>query len=135
MRLIGANGVIDQQYANEINSLNSMPWVDEGEAEQLVNLLLENINARAPLIDQAKLPKIEFSIRVGDVRARNYYNLSFAQGKPRVWRAETPAPSAILTVETTSKILRYSLASDWGGEALAIGYGCDIHIHDRETVK
>jgi hypothetical protein len=135
LRSLGVNGLIDQQYAAEINELKNIPWEKEAQSEALFNALRTNVAARAGLISQQTLDKIEFSVRLSDVRERNYYNVAFAQGRPRVWRAESPAPGAILTVETTSKLLRYSLESDWGGEGLAIGYGCDIHIPDRETVE
>jgi hypothetical protein len=126
---------MDQQYAGEIDELNNIQWEGEVRSEELFNLLRHNIVARAGLIDQATLNKIEFGIRLSDVRERNCYNIAFTQGRPRLWRTEVPAPGAILTIETTSKLLRYSFESDWGGEALAIGYGCDIHIFRREAVE
>jgi hypothetical protein len=135
LRSSGVNGLIDQQYAVEINALKNIQWEDEVLAVELFNSLQRNVIARASSFNQSTLNKIEFSIRISDVLERNYYNVAFTQGRPRVWRAEAPASGAILRVETNSKLLRYSLDSDWGGEGLAIGYGCDIHIFNRETVE
>ena len=40
----------------------------------------------------------------------------------------------MLTIQTWSNILKYSFASEWGGDAIIIGYGVDIHILDKSII-
>jgi hypothetical protein len=57
------------------------------------------------------------------------------QFQPLVRRSADPSPQSILVLDTSSRILRYSFGSEWGGDALTIGYGCDVQVFDRQTVE
>jgi hypothetical protein len=70
---------------------------------------------------------------VKDIEANNFYNIAFRRAKPQVWRDDEPQKDSILTMELTSKILRYSIGSDWGADVISIGYGAEIYI-SREKV-
>ena len=44
-------------------------------------------------------------------------------------------PNSILEIEIRSDILRYSFASDWGGDAITIGYGCEVNVFQQQVVE
>ena len=122
------NHLIDSQYEEEIAALEQECWLTEGNIEALEAELLQNLNRRAGLVDSQTLQKIEFSLRVPDIRENPYFVISMKSGAPRIERCGAPGPESILEIEIPSNILRYSFGSDWGGDAITIGYGCDIFV-------
>jgi hypothetical protein len=41
---------------------------------------------------------------------------------------ERELPSSRLRVETTSRVLRYAFSAEWCGDAITIGYRCEIFV-------
>jgi hypothetical protein len=81
------------------------------------------------------LSKIEFSLKVSDIRENPYFTISMKSATPRVQRCAAPSQESILQIEISSSILRHSFASEWGGDAVTIGYGCEIHVFRPEIIK
>jgi hypothetical protein len=127
--------LIFAQYADEIARRKAPSVIDEAGAARLRDEMEANIAARTGLYDAAFLDGLVFCVRVRDVAENACYNVSFAAGVPVVRRAGAPAGNAALVVETQSRILRYGFASDWGGDAMLIGYGWEVFMRDREAVK
>ena len=38
-------------------------------------------------------------------------------------------------MDTSSEILRHSFGNEWGGDAIFIGYGCEIQMLDRSAAE
>jgi hypothetical protein len=132
----GALGhLIDEQFAEEINALKSPGWLTERHAEELGTRILKNVSERAAATPREKLNRIVFSVRVNDVAERRCFNVAFRGNQASVERSAEPFSESLLVVDTNSRILNYSFDNEWGGEALGIGYGCEIQIADRETVR
>ncbi len=74
-------------------------------------------------------------MKVRDISENNFFNVRFEALQPSVQRAFQPHDDAVLVIETSSQILLHSFASEWGGDAITIGYGCEIQVFDQETVK
>ena len=70
-----------------------------------------------------------------DVSERNIYNIAFVEDKPKVWRSGTAQEDALLTMRLPSKIIRYSLESDWGADVINIGYGAEIDISSARAAE
>src|SRR5215475_5155373 len=132
----GALGhLIDKQYAEEISALKNPGRLTERQVEGLRAQILKNVSERAAATPRERLDRIVFSVRVNDVAERNCFNVAFRGGQASVERSAEPIPESLLVVDTNSRIMNYSFDSEWGGEALGIGYGCEIQIADRETVR
>lgn len=127
--------LIDEQYADEIARRERFEFIDEPEADALGAEIRENVAARAYLFDAATLDGLKFSVRVADVAGDNCYDIGFVGGQPDVRRAASPSPESMLVLDTSSRILRYCFGSEWGGDALTIGYGCEVEVFDRRTVE
>ena len=126
--------LIQEQYASELLEMDLEGYLEEVGAETLEKEMLENIRSRAKLFDTVTLGRVRFTVKVSDLRERSYFNISFAKGEPVIERSLHAAPDSILELETSSRILRYSFASEWGGDAITIGYGCEIQVFDPETI-
>jgi len=127
--------LIDKQYKEEIASLENEKWISQEEAQILEKKLLENLRLRAKRLDPQALSKLEFSLRVPDILEQPFFNINLKSGEPRVQRSAMRSRESILEIEIRSAILRHSFASDWGGDAVTIGYGCELHVFDQRTVE
>lgn len=130
----GITGLISEQYAAEMAALEEVSWISELEADDLCAKMLLNIQARSTLFAPKKLSDATFSVKVTDVRQRAFFNIGFSSGLAHIQRAERPDARSALIIESKSSILRHSFASDWGGDAITIGYGCEIEVFDEQTV-
>ena len=92
--------------------------------------MTDNIRRRCVLFAKSTLADLTFSVKVTDLLNRQYLNVRLTNGGPSIIREEVRDPRAILQIQSSSRILRYSFASDWGGDAITIGYGCDIDVFD-----
>ncbi len=129
------NHLIDVQYPEEMSGLRSEASLGEHDINRLQEAMEQNITDRAALYGQNILEKIRFCIEILDIDHDNGFNIRFQNKNPSISRSKHPAPDGILTMQTTSKILHYSFASEWGGDAIGIGYGCKIHILDKDIIR
>jgi L-ascorbate metabolism protein UlaG (beta-lactamase superfamily) len=127
--------LIDEQYRQEISLLKKEKWLTEAEAQAIDHDLRHNLKLRMTLFEPAILDQVTFSLKVSDIRENPYFEISTRSGEPRVERSSKPSPVSILEIEVRSDILRCSLSSDWGGDALTIGYGCEIQIARKEIIE
>jgi hypothetical protein len=130
--------LIDEQYAEEISALKNPAWLAERQVEELRARILKNVSERAVIFGatpRGRLDRIVFSVRVNDVAERNCFNVAFRGDQASVERSAEPVSESLLVIDTNSRIMNYSFDNEWGGEALGIGYGCEVRIADRETVR
>jgi hypothetical protein len=131
----GIAQLLDEQYGAEIAALETKHWISSTEAETLQAEVLENLRLRAKSFDSRVLKQIVFSLRVSDIRENPYFNIDMKSPEPSIHRSAERCQASILEIEISSEILRHSFASDWGGDAITIGYGCEVHVLDQKTVE
>jgi len=122
------NHLIDDQYKEEIAAIGKNQWLTEAEIHTLEKQLVQNLEHRMGIFNPEVLSKIEFSLKVSDIRENPCFVISMKSGAPRVQRSGAPSRESILQIEIPSSILRHSFASEWGGDAITIGYGCEIYV-------
>jgi hypothetical protein len=126
--------LLDEQYAKEISVLASPEWISEEEAETLQREMLGKIRYRCALFNDSTLAGLTFTVKVADVQDKAYFNIKWEKSGPTIQREANRDSTAILQIETSSRMLRYSFASVWGGDAITIGYGCEIEVYDQSTI-
>jgi hypothetical protein len=131
----GLQPLIDEQYGQEMSLLKEEKWITEQEAQAIERDLRQNLKLRMSLFEPKVLNQIEFSLKVSDVRENPYFHVSMKSSEPSVVRSATPSPDSILEIEMRSDILRCAFSSDWGGDAVTIGYGCEIQIIRKEIIE
>jgi hypothetical protein len=127
--------LFQEQYCKEIEAQLPQQYMSEGDEAALHAELINNIKSRSALFEPAILNQIEFSLRLFDIMENPIFNISMKAPEPVVQRSASRNPAAILEIEISSDLLRHSLASDWGGDAITIGYGCEIQVFDSKTVE
>jgi hypothetical protein len=126
--------LIDEQYPRE-SCESRLPPIAENEAALIAHEIATNIRSRTELFSPSILDQVKFTIKLSDVADYCYYNVRIERKQPVIKRSRTADAESILQIETSAQLLRYSFASDWGGDALTIGYGCDIQIAKPETIE
>jgi hypothetical protein len=126
--------LISTQYAEESKTAQAEVFVDDATAESVRLAIIENIKFRSALFGKQTLANLQFTVKLSDLRSRPYFNVAVRYAEISVERAAERSPNSILQIESTTRILQYSFASDWGGDALTIGYGCDIQVLDPAVI-
>ena len=127
--------LIPEQYDQEIRRLEQPMLVSEEDASLLQKDIKQNIEERLKSSSSANLENLSFYLQVTDVFDENYYNIHVRAPEVNIERSATPAANCLLGIKTSSVILRYSFASEWGGDALSIGYGCEIDLLVPKAAK
>lgn len=127
--------LIDEQLAEEIKSVNRIEYIDDARIHKLQAAIHKNITHRSKLFSAAQLTNIKYTIIIEDILKDACFNIDCSNGQVRVTRGNTPQHDAILTLTTDSTILNYCFASEWGGDAIIIGYGAEITILDKQIIE
>jgi hypothetical protein len=96
----------------------------------LATILRAHIDSQAAAFGSA-INKLKFCINVTDVAGHNSFNVDFVNGSARLRRESGPDDDCALLIEVPSRILRYAMKYEFGGDAIGIGYGADFRLRDR----
>jgi L-ascorbate metabolism protein UlaG (beta-lactamase superfamily) len=122
--------LLAEQYATEIAMRDVTLYTPEWFVRKLHERMAANICRRARLFDAGELDGLSFCVVIADVAREDHFNVRFRDGVTTVERGAQPAGDCALAIHTTSTILDYSLSSEWGGDAITIGYGAEIFLFD-----
>ncbi|HRH40339.1 MAG TPA: MBL fold metallo-hydrolase [Pyrinomonadaceae bacterium] len=126
------NHLIEHQYATEIKQKQQRKFLAETEAESLIEEIRINVEKRKTLYQFNQLKDLKFCLRINDIAENNFFYIAFANKKTKVWRSNAIEKDCLLTMKVNSEVLRYSIGSDWGADAISVGYGAEIHISDQK---
>jgi len=123
--------LVAEQYADEISRKQSRECLTPTSTEDLANDLLAHINSQAKPFGSA-INKLKFCIDIPDVAADNSFNIAFENGVARLRRESAPGGDCALVMSAPSRILRYAMKYEFGGDAIGIGYGAEFRLRDRK---
>jgi hypothetical protein len=126
--------LIDIQYSDEIIERNSIKEKSESDIDKLCFDILNNINARSFLFTKEKLEEVKYSLDFIGVKKDNYLNIQFIDNKFVGRRSNSVSKDSFLSIKGKPEIFKYSIASEWGGDAITIGYGADMYIYDKSIL-
>jgi L-ascorbate metabolism protein UlaG (beta-lactamase superfamily) len=127
------NHLIDIQYPEEISAFCLADAVALTPADELAARLVAHLDGQVKFYALRELEGLCFSLRFRDVSSHNWFNVRWTGSGFSVNRAFDPLPMAMVKIETTSNVLEASIDNDWGGDALMIGYGCDVTIVSQRS--
>lgn len=127
--------IIDSMLADEIKQVNELIPIDVQAVATLQEAIYKNIKKRSSLFSREKLNKIKYTIIVEDITTNNCFHVDCSHADVRITRGDRVQMDSILTLTTDSKILNYCFASEWGGDAIIIGYGAEIAILDTRIIE
>jgi ribonuclease BN (tRNA processing enzyme) len=126
--------LIDDQLEEAIRRVNTINYLSDNKIHLLEKMLRINVRKRSLLFSKELLASIKYTIVISDILLDRYFFVDCSQAEVVVIRTNEIRADSILTLETTSNILNYSFASEWGGDAIVIGYGAEITILDKQIL-
>ncbi|HXC89091.1 MAG TPA: MBL fold metallo-hydrolase [Stellaceae bacterium] len=120
-------GLLAAQYPEPISAF-SRNTVHQMCLRQIGAILEDHLANEVRHYPQRTVAHLRFSVRLLDLADQGWLNVSIANRIARVSVGDQAGSEAMALIETTSDILLNSLSTDWGGDALIIGYACEISI-------
>jgi len=127
--------LIDEQYPIEVSVFASGRTIDGTEADAVAGALAAHLPTQTVFYPREQVEGLRFAVQLTDVAGPNWYNVALDRGGARVERADAPAPDAVVRIRTAHDALMNSIGSDWGGDDIIIGYGCEIHVASPADMK
>lgn len=132
----GFRSLLDEQYPKVESALLAERPFELGKVEGLRLNLERSVNDQARFYEQARMEGLRFSLRLRDVPESSWFNIHFDQkAGAKVSRASQPDDKRVVEIETTAKVLKMCLESEWGGDAIIIGYACDVRVMRAEDLR
>ncbi len=123
--------LIDEQYPCEIARKQNPELLTDEKIAALADELRGHINSRVAAAGGAQLDPLRFCIDVADAGDGGLFNVSFENGSARLRRGPAPDADCAVTITAPSRVLRYAMKHEFGGDAIGIGYGADFRLRDR----
>ena len=121
--------LIAEQYPQEISAFQAAD-VSDLPAEQWASRLAEHLDGQAKFHPRSSLKGLDFGLRFRDAAADQWFDIRWIGSRFEVKVIDTPSPAWKTKIETTSAVLETSIENDWGGDAVTVGYACDINVLD-----
>ncbi len=131
----GLTHLIDEEYKVEIAEKKNPKKISETEAETLFNKLKEHVQNKLYIIPEAKRRDIKYAIQLTDYSDPVYCIIDLKSEKSKVYKATELEKGCILTIRLRSETLLFSLDNEWGGDAIIIGYGCEVEVFELSTIE
>lgn len=125
---------LHETYPEPISALLPGRSVPGGEVDAVAAALEANVAEQSQFYDPDRVRDLRFSVKLRDATESPYLDVEVRPGGASVQRASHPAPAGIAVVDTTHEVLAHCLASDWGGDAMIIGYACDVQVRDAKEL-
>lgn len=131
----GLSYLIDELYADEIAEKRKVVKITNHDAEVVLNKLKEHVQKKLYVIPEEKRKHIKYAIQLTDYNDHIYYIIDLRGEEPKVYDTMEFEKDCILTMRMRSETLLYSLAEEWGGDAIIIGYGAEVEVFDISTIE
>lgn len=127
--------LIAQQYPKEVSAFCASGNGDSAVAlaPRWASRLASHLDSQIKFHPRRALAKLSFGVRLRDLHGSNWFNVCWTGSRFDVVNSDAPLTSSMANIETTTTVLETSIENDWGGDALTIGYGCDVAVLDSRT--
>jgi len=126
--------MLDEQYPQPVSALVVPRTVPASQVDALAARLRANVTEHSAFYDPSRLQDLEFSVQLNDAVDESWLNVSVRPGQSTVVRASSASEGAVARIATTADVLTRCLDSEWGGDAIIIGYACDIRVAKQEDL-
>lgn len=128
----GLYHLLDETYPEEIKEANRIvPFMDEG-LDDLRKQTLKWMNHNRKLYSDEVLHDVAFSIRFKDAPHMTW-NVVDTGREFSISDSQYPAATSRVVINTTARLLEYSLSRVWGGDVLQ-AYGFTVEMFDQDAL-
>jgi hypothetical protein len=124
--------LIEQQYPQEVSAFRANSDSAVASSNWTARLAA-HLNSQIKFHPRRTLDGLSFSVRLRDLQKRNWFNASWTGSCFEVTDSNAPSAASVANIETTTTVLETSMDNDWGGDALTIGYACDVTVLDSRA--
>jgi L-ascorbate metabolism protein UlaG (beta-lactamase superfamily) len=125
--------LISVQYPQDVSAFGTTERSLIGSAAPWESRLASHLDSQVKFHSRAELEGVCFSLRLRDLIASGWFNIRCTGARFQVVNAAAPSVDSIANIETTTSVIETSIQSDWGGDALTIGYACDVTVLDTTS--
>jgi len=119
--------LVRAQYPTGISAFTHAPKSDL-PSDRIAPILRDHLESEARFYGSDALDGLRFAIHLRDLGNEGWFNVAFDGRTARVSRSAVPDVLATVRIDTIGSVVLNSMTSDWGGDALIIGYGCEVDI-------
>jgi hypothetical protein len=135
-RMGRSHELLTEQYPLPVSALVVERPYAADRLETLCSAFAAALREQIAFYPPAKVQGLVFSVRLRDVVETPWLNVSLG---PRttalVERAPRPHDKRVAEIETTAEVLEKCIESEWGGDAVIIGYACDVRVLRGEDLR
>ncbi len=131
----GFLGYIDTAYEKEIAQKRKPIFISESAAGELIEKVKKHILNKAYIIPENVRKNICFTIKITDANKNNYLKTNFRNKITEFEISSEPGKHDDLLIEIKSQTLHYTLDNEWGGDAIIIGYGVEVHCYNEDVIS
>ncbi|MBC7488560.1 MAG: MBL fold metallo-hydrolase [Cytophagaceae bacterium] len=130
------NELVLEIYKEQIAHKRNVSKLSHPNFITLFNKIKTHVEKKSYIIPEKKAAQLKFAIQLTDAPEEAWVeiNLKEAPLDNLVKLISAPDQTHVLQLKTKSKSLDYSISKEWGGDAIIIGYGCEITIFDKKTI-
>jgi hypothetical protein len=129
------NHLIDTMYAEEMIEADKPEFVDESMGDVIFAKLRKHIPHAARVFTEDILEKVNFAIRLEDIKINNYFIINYKNKKWNIYRSDKIAEGNNLLLRTKSRFINFSIDNEWGGDVFIGGYALDMDVLDDIAMK
>lgn len=130
----GLYHLLDQWYPEEVRRANTIEPFMASALADLEHQAIVWMNNNAKLYDEAVLRDARFAIRFTDVEGL-VWNIDRTEAGFGIRRGSEAEADRRVIITTTARMLEYSLARVWGGDALTSGYALVVDMFDLDALE
>jgi hypothetical protein len=120
-------------YPSEISAFRASGTTGQIAADEWKTRLAAHLNAQTKFYSRQDIEGIHFSLRFRDLPESGWFDIQCAGGSFQVNAPSSLSQQSMANIETTTCVLEASIQNDWGGDALMIGYACEISVLSQRT--
>ncbi len=131
------NELVVEVYSNQITKKRNAPVLSQENFMTLFEKTKSHVEKKTYIIPENKVAQLKFAIQLTDALEEPFIEIDLSEKLPDARVKLTPSinKDCALLLKTKSKSLDYSISNEWGGDAIIIGYGCEIIVFEKETIQ
>ncbi|MDF2456709.1 MAG: hypothetical protein K0R51_2702, partial [Cytophagaceae bacterium] len=130
------NELVLEIYKEQIEQKRNIPSLSHQSFFTLFSKIQRHIEKKQYIVPARKAAQLKFAIQLTDAPDEPFIEIDLKQTllENKVRLTSTPGKDNVLLLKPKSKSLDYSISNEWGGDAIIIGYGCEITVFEKETI-
>ncbi|MBS1735238.1 MAG: MBL fold metallo-hydrolase, partial [Bacteroidetes bacterium] len=125
----------ESEYRDEIIIKRNSISITHEEFESIFDKAKGHILRKSYIISPERKKLLKFVLKIVDAPDEPMIRIDLRSGIPMLTLTNNLEADDLFLIKVKSSILLYSINNEWGGDAIIIGYGCEIEVFSLETIR